>query len=265
MRLGRRCRTTKAIGAKADVDGALVNRYFGTKEALFKEAAGLCDDETPAPLEAVLAAEPPDLPGALAAYLVGKEAPAPDSDGPDPMVILAQSAVDPEGAPLLRAAVQDQLAGPLARRLVRASYARGPERRAGLVAALVLGHTPSNVFSGPSKREASGSRARPHAPHRDCVGCRIKSLLKPEASCSPHSLGGLLFCQNTGGKATPSAGLIHRRSARRWGGASGRSCTSRPSRRERRSSARPPRSGRGAPSACTARTSRPSRPRKKQG
>lgn len=93
------------IVAEAGVDIALVNRYFGGKEGLFR--AAVIDSFDVAPyLEG-----PRDAAGArLAAHVLGK---ARDPDF-DPMLVMLRSATDPRAAAALREGLEERFLQPLA-------------------------------------------------------------------------------------------------------------------------------------------------------
>jgi AcrR family transcriptional regulator len=118
----------REIAAEAGVNAALVNRYFGSKEQLFAEV--LAGGFRIAPL---LPEEPAQLGDALAAYVAARGGrPRPDGD---PLLVLLRSATDPAAVELLRAHVDEEVIGPLARWL----DGEDAEVRAALVAACLMG------------------------------------------------------------------------------------------------------------------------------
>ena len=115
------------IAAAAGVDPALVIRYFGSKEELFAAAVGQKFDLSP-----LFAGDSAALGERLARYVLAKK---PSGDGFDPMLALLRSAPSEAPGRLLRAAIDDGFARPLA------ALIGGPaaELRAGAVASLLLG------------------------------------------------------------------------------------------------------------------------------
>jgi AcrR family transcriptional regulator len=119
------------IAGEVGVDVALVNRYFGSKEELFKEV--LREGK----------AEKFDLPGMagdLPAYLADL---ATDVDGEEDhvhlarLLIILRSASSPQAAEIVRSTVQDDMLRPFARLLGGGDA----ERRASLAMALMMGTT----------------------------------------------------------------------------------------------------------------------------
>ncbi len=117
---------TREIAERAQVNVALISRYFGSKEGLF--AAAVPPMMT---LDAVMAGEMSGFGARLAASLTQKTA----KTGFDPMLALLRAASSPEAVPILRQALQAQVLRPLATRL------EGPNalERAALIGALVVG------------------------------------------------------------------------------------------------------------------------------
>lgn len=115
----------REIAATADVNAALINRYFGSKEGLFAEA--IADSFT---IGDLLVGDRATLGDRLARYLV-----RPRRDGFDPTLLLLRSAPSPEVGGVLRAALAYQVATPLA------DWLGGPDarERAGLVVAVLFG------------------------------------------------------------------------------------------------------------------------------
>ena len=115
----------REIAATASVNAALVNRYFGSKLGLFAEA--IAESFT---IGNLLVGDRATLGGRLARYLV-----RPRRAGFDPTLVLLRSAASPEAGGVLRAALAEQVATPLASWL---GGADGRER-AGLVVAVLFG------------------------------------------------------------------------------------------------------------------------------
>lgn len=117
---------TRQIAERAQVNVALISRYFGSKEGLF--AAAVPPMMT---LDTMLCGDMSDLGARLAASLTHKQAKA----GFDPMLALLRAAASPDAVPILRQALTAQVLEPLAARL------DGDHRveRAALVGALIVG------------------------------------------------------------------------------------------------------------------------------
>ncbi len=106
------------IAGAVGVNAALVNRYFGSKRALFEEV--VADSFTVGDL---LVGDRHTLGPRLARFLVGRRADTPAGDGAanghepgrfDPTLVLLRSAASPDAAPVLRDALETQVAAPLA-------------------------------------------------------------------------------------------------------------------------------------------------------
>ena len=115
----------REIAAAAGVNAALVNRYFGSKLGLFREA--VAEAFTVGDL---LVGDRATLGDRLARYLV-----RPRPSGFDPTLVLLRSAASPEAGGVLRAALADDVAAPLAAWLGGADAAE----RGGLVVAVLFG------------------------------------------------------------------------------------------------------------------------------
>lgn len=119
------------IAGEVGVDVALVSRYFGSKEELFKEVLrGDGDGKFPLDLAA------PDLPARLAGLVLehdGKQ----DRQKIERLLIILRSASSPNAAEIVRNAFQNDVLAPLAARL------EGPEaeERASLALAILMGST----------------------------------------------------------------------------------------------------------------------------
>ena len=115
------------IAARAGVDPALVNRYFGSKEGLFSEAVASKFD-----LSRLLDGDRATLGERLAQYVLQKEA---DGADYDPLVALLRSSSSDVCSGMLRNAILDGFVRPLTSRL------EGPDAlsRAELVGSTLLG------------------------------------------------------------------------------------------------------------------------------
>lgn len=131
----------REIAGSAGVTAALVNRYFGTKAALFREAIGT-EDPSPIPLATVDRSRFGDT---IARALLATEGRAEDGGaaaddavtGFDPIRMLLRSAAIPDAQPILRDYVETTVMPPLA------EYFGGDDapERAVAVLALALGTT----------------------------------------------------------------------------------------------------------------------------
>ena len=126
----------REIAAGADVNAALVNRYFGSKMGLFTEAVG--DSFS---IGDLLVGARATLGERLARYLV-----RPRPDGFDPTMVLLRSAAHPDAGAVLRAALAEQVATPLAEWL----GGDDARQRAGLVVAVLFGFTLTRDVVGAS-------------------------------------------------------------------------------------------------------------------
>ncbi len=117
----------REIAARAGVDPALVNRYFGSKEGLFTEAVARKFD-----LTALFDGDRATLGERLARYVLQKK---PAGEEYDPLVALLRSTSCEAPARMLRQALLDGFVRPLAARL------DGPDAlpRAELVGSTLLG------------------------------------------------------------------------------------------------------------------------------
>lgn len=127
MREGYEQVGVREIAARAGVDPALVNRYFGSKEGLFTEAVARKFD-----LSALFDGDRATLGERLARYVLEKK---PAGGEYDPLVALLRSTSCEAPARLLRQALLEGFVRPLAARL------DGPEAhsRAELVGSTLLG------------------------------------------------------------------------------------------------------------------------------
>ena len=115
------------IAARAGVDPALVNRYFGSKEGLFSEAVASKFDLSP-----LLDGDRATLGERLARYFLQKKSTGGDYD---PLLALLRSSSSDVCSGMLRNAILDGFVRPLAARL------EGPDAltRAELVGSTLLG------------------------------------------------------------------------------------------------------------------------------
>jgi AcrR family transcriptional regulator len=115
------------IAARAGVDPALVNRYFGSKEGLFSEAVGSKFD-----LSHLFAGDRATLGERLARFVLQKKSAGADYD---PLLALLRSSSSEVCGGMMRTAVQEGFVRPLAARL------DGPDAlpRAELVGSMLLG------------------------------------------------------------------------------------------------------------------------------
>jgi AcrR family transcriptional regulator len=155
--------SVRDIAADADVNVALINRYFGSKEGLFVEAlssAGRFPD--------VLAASPADLPAKLLARILDQ----PDAyGGENPLAALLRSSGHQGVAGRMRAQIDEDLT----RRLAALSPESDAPIRADLFVALMLGigvlHT---VIRKPPLADQQFEQLQPYVQ-------RVFSALFPEA------------------------------------------------------------------------------------
>lgn len=115
----------REIAAAVGVNAALVVRYFGSKEALFKAAV------TEGFSMSGLIGERSEFGMTLARYILSKR----ERGQLEPTLALIRSASNPQAAALMRELLDEQFIKPLARWL----GGRNAEVRAGLIAAQILG------------------------------------------------------------------------------------------------------------------------------
>lgn len=119
------------IAGDVGVDVALIGRYFGSKDALFREVMSGCDDaEFNSDIRAA------DLPAFLAS-LVAAEDGSSHGEHRDKTLIALRSASSPVASGIVRDAVKDSLLEPLAQIL----DSPDAEQRASLAAAILFGTT----------------------------------------------------------------------------------------------------------------------------
>ncbi|MFC0040421.1 TetR/AcrR family transcriptional regulator [Actinomadura rayongensis] len=128
--------TLRMIGAAADANPALVNRYFGTKAQLFAEV--IADEST---LPQAIAGDPAGLPRRLAEHVVRQTRSRPQSRFPR---IVDRSIGDPEVQRVLSGYLTERVIEPLAAQL------SGPDARARatLAAVLIMGGAPARRLIG---------------------------------------------------------------------------------------------------------------------
>jgi AcrR family transcriptional regulator len=108
---GYQCAGVREIAADADVDAAMVNRYFGSKEGLFAEVIEHAFD-----IGYLTEGDPATLAERLARTVVyGREDVA--GDRRIPLLLMLRSATEPVAAELLRPCLDRNLLRPLAERL----------------------------------------------------------------------------------------------------------------------------------------------------
>ena len=138
----------RAIAALADVNVALIGRYFGSKEGLFLAAV-------PPKLEirALLGGSMSHFGERTAAIMDMKS-----GRGFDPMTALVRAAASPACAPALRNALNRQVIAPLALRL------EGPqaEARAGMILSVMAGYDMMLRVIGIAALEETASTERRH-------------------------------------------------------------------------------------------------------
>ena len=117
---------TREIAERAQVNVALISRYFGSKEGLF--AAAVPPKMT---IDGLLQGDMASFGARLAASLTHK---AP-KQGFDPMLALLRAAASPDAVPILRRALTAQVYEPLAARL----QGQARMERAALIGALLVG------------------------------------------------------------------------------------------------------------------------------
>jgi len=121
----------REIARDAGADPALVSRYFGSKEQLFQEA--LRGDKRKM-LEGI---SRDDLPGHLAALIMDEGSDCEvTSANLDRVMILLRSASSPKASQIVRAAVHEDLLGPIARTI----GGEEAELRAALCMAILMGN-----------------------------------------------------------------------------------------------------------------------------
>jgi AcrR family transcriptional regulator len=121
----------REIAGDAGVDVALVGRYFGNKEQLFKDV--LRKDE--GDLQE-LAADAPDLPAFLADLVNTKDVSG-DAAHVERLLIMLRSASSPQASALVRASFQEDVLGPLSALL----SGENAQARAAMAMSVLMGAT----------------------------------------------------------------------------------------------------------------------------
>ena len=118
----------REIAGEAGVTAMLVNRYFGSKEALFEAAveAAFADGS-------MFSGDAADLAGRVASAIMGKTDQA--SGDPDPLMVMLRSAANPRTATILRESIRRHFEAPLAVLLP----GDGTRERAALLLSVVAG------------------------------------------------------------------------------------------------------------------------------
>ena len=150
--------TTRAIAADAEVDAALIARYFGSKSELFREALLGDDLEPPFHLENAIYGRVEDIPSSLARYVYFSR----DDGDPDPLLEFLHSVAEPDAKALLRPMIVDAIVSPLAARLRASGQARDQaDRRARLAASIIIGTsiTRTVLTLSPSEQEQDAIEA----------------------------------------------------------------------------------------------------------
>lgn len=118
------------VARDVGVDVALVSRYFGSKEELFRQVLQKNEQKFKAEVPAA------DLPEYLVALMTEAD-PATDGEHVEKMLISLRSASSPVASRLVREAIQDDVLEPLAAIL----DGDNADMRAGLVLAILMGTT----------------------------------------------------------------------------------------------------------------------------
>ena len=123
--------TLRDIARDAGVDVALVSRYFGGKEALFREVLRGKDGGD----KFTRAAEAPSLAAYLAEMLTSNHDADHDREGVERLLIILRSASSPKAAEVVRSALSEDVLEPIAALL----KGPGADMRASLSLGVVLG------------------------------------------------------------------------------------------------------------------------------
>jgi len=134
--------TVRAVAAAAEIDPALVIRYFGSKQELFHRAARLPDAQPEAE---------PENPDTLAIQLTNSLGAKLGGLPPSTLALLRSMFTHPEAADRVRKAINEEID-----RLGRAAPGADAELQAGLAATMMLGVTIGRqMLALPSLTEAS--------------------------------------------------------------------------------------------------------------
>lgn len=119
----------REVAGGAGVDVALIGRYFGSKEQLFRAVLGKDDEQW----DELAGAD--DLPDYLASMIAADS--SPDAEHIDRLLIMLRSAASPTASAIVRSAFRTDVLEPFAKVLT------GPqaEMRAGTALALLMGTT----------------------------------------------------------------------------------------------------------------------------
>lgn len=120
----------REIAADAGVDASLVMRYFGSKEALFREIAAQAFDTAD-----VLGSDAAALPERTAETLMGKIGGENWRTGYDPLRLLLGSIGSPTAGPILAEHLDQDFVRPIAETLA----GEGAQERGAMIAAEILG------------------------------------------------------------------------------------------------------------------------------
>ena len=127
------------VARDANVDPALVVRYFGSKAGLFAEGVGAIGTGG---IAGALSGPVDGLAERLADHLVGKE-------GTDSLAMLVLSAADPDGRELLSTLAAEHLEGPVVATLTAAGVTpHDAASRARAMTAVVIGTALATVVLG---------------------------------------------------------------------------------------------------------------------
>lgn len=138
------------IAGDVGVDVALVSRYFGSKEDLFRQVLGACRDEEILP-EGIGNEEIPDFLTALFLEHDGDR-----NENVEQLLIILRSASSPTASQLVRDALRRDILTPLADRLDGSR----PELRASTAMAVWMGMTIMRTIIGAEPLLASDSEFR---------------------------------------------------------------------------------------------------------
>lgn len=117
------------VAGDVGVDVSLVNRYFGSKEELFKEVLRSGKRR----LDESVTAQ--DLPTLLADLILAEDPAGDATEHTDRLLIILRSASSPHAAEIVRTCTREEMLAPVARLL----HGDSGEMRAGLCLALLMG------------------------------------------------------------------------------------------------------------------------------
>ncbi|MEG8279875.1 TetR/AcrR family transcriptional regulator [Streptomyces sp. AHA2] len=167
------------IAGRAGVTAAMVNRYFGSKKELFREAVGTRDPSPPT----LAGLDHADFGRHLADLITsgGHRAAAPDEDDYDPILILLRSAASHAARPVLRDYVENTVIPPLAGYFGDDDSAR---ERAALVLSLLLGMTALGRMLGVEPLDTTAAQDGT-APDRRGLNAVLAAMLQAAADTTP--------------------------------------------------------------------------------